>query len=246
MRHSSNKRANIFAKPPVSCAICVLRQRTLYQKAQDSGGYTLDSLRVGQVTVKKGQVIVSQEAQGGTAYTLYSGWAIRYRQLRNGRRQILSFYLPGDVIGFEATRSVRWEFGVRALTDVALCEFNTEELYSFLTHQPESRRHLLDAGCAVRLEADKRTISMSRLSAAERMVTLIQRLRVRQIFSGSSLPKFFFLPLRRYDFADALGLTPVHVSRTLSHFRQENILSIRQQTATILDEEKFHALCKEG
>jgi len=67
------------------------------------------------------------------------------------------------------------------------------------------------------------------------MVQLIMGLRERLLVRGLETDGSFLLPLRRDDFADMLGLTPVHVSRILGKLKRAGLLEIRNHRVTILD-----------
>jgi CRP-like cAMP-binding protein len=67
---------------------------------------------------------------------------------------------------------------------------------------------------------------------------LYQRLKYRGLNNGYTVP----FPLSQKDIADTLGLTSVHVNRTLHKLEKENLLSIHKHELTILDYEKLNAL----
>ena len=59
----------------------------------------IESFRSGARTVEAGQAVIDEFRPSPQLFTVYSGWAFRYKTLSDGRRQILNFLLPGDLIG---------------------------------------------------------------------------------------------------------------------------------------------------
>ena len=65
-----------------------------------------------------------------------AGWAFRYKTLEDGRRQILNFLLPGDLLGLQGELLATLPHGVEALTEVNLCAFATDAVPTFFRDLP--------------------------------------------------------------------------------------------------------------
>ncbi len=171
-----------------------------------------------------GQDLFSQGEPCRQVFMILDGWVCLYELLEDGRRQILHFALPGDIVGFRPD-SRSSPFGAQALSQVCLC--------------PISRSRLVEAaqanaGLAFRLacmlyddgaEAYERLTSIGRKTALERVATLLlelfYRLRRRVPLSrGETLQ----IPLTQTHIADAVGLTAVHVNRMLGLLRQKGVI----------------------
>ena len=70
------------------------------------------------------------------SYTVLSGWAFRYKTLPDGRRQILNYALPGDLLGLQGSVSDEMQHSVEALTDMMLCVFPREKLWELYSDYP--------------------------------------------------------------------------------------------------------------
>jgi CRP-like cAMP-binding protein len=124
---------------------------------------------------------------------------------------------------------------VQALTNITLCGFDagelTEEIYKSRGTVESLAERLVREGA----EADQRAVGLARRNAGERVAGLIlritNRLKKRDLAHGES----FEFPLRQEHIADALGLTPVHVSRTFSIMRGAGIISLDRNMITIKD-----------
>lgn len=178
-------------------------------------------------------------------FTLCSGWAFRYILLPDGRRHILTFYLPGDLISPQAMYSHPLWFSVQALTEVTLSTFNRESLLLAVFEEPELRTRFASL-CASSFEnQDRRVVTLGRLPAVERVGMLFCNMESRfiQLNQVSEDGSFPFV-LRQEHIADALGLTRVHVSRVLGQMRSDGIVKMEEGRMRILDRKWFDRLAR--
>lgn len=168
-------------------------------------------------------------------FVICSGWAFRFVQLPDGRRQTLSILLPGDVVSGVALFARRLSYSVQALTKVAYCRFNRGELLNSLTTRPEVLESLSNICLAENEQADDAITDLGRRSASERIGRFILRLMDRLAARGMVKDQSFEFPLRQQHIADAVGLTTVHVSRVIGAFRQSGLVEIGGGRLTIGD-----------
>jgi len=170
-------------------------------------------------------------------YTLYSGWAFQFKQIPDGRRQILSFLIPGDAITLESLcfPDLTLPFSVKSITGLFVCTFGIRDMIE-LTHRPGDQFMRLSGemrDSVARMNC--RLVDLGRRSALGRVAQLLleleSRLRARHLSQNGT----FHFPVRQEDMADALGLTPVYVNRTMDRLRQHNIISFDRQRMKILD-----------
>lgn len=179
----------------------------------------------------------------GTVGTIYTGWAIRYKLLEDGRRQILNILLPGDIFGFDGVLFERPQHSFQAVTDVSYGTVGGDRLRELLTTQPEIALALLRRLAAERRRLDRLVTSIGRCTAEERIASFIlelqARLRQRRIAHGNS----FNMPITQQHLGDHLGLTVVHVNRVLRRLRELGLLTFRDRVVIIHD---FDALAHLG
>src|ERR1700732_2468721 len=104
----------------VSCFECALRACGLFKRVSETELAVITDIKRDHLTLLAGTEIVRAEQDSPELYTLYSGWAFRFKTLPDGRRQILNFLLPGDLLGLEAAMFDAAVNGIEALTDVEL------------------------------------------------------------------------------------------------------------------------------
>ena len=166
------------------------------------------------------------------AQILLSGWACRVQMLTDGRRQIVSLMLPGDLIGMCRQRDPLASSAILALTDVATCL------------APEPREGQRGSGLAEAYALSgaldeayllRNITRLGRLSAYERTADLLLEIHERLTLAGIANGNMFPMPLTQEMLADALGLTSVHVNRTLQTMRRDGSVSLRAGTAVLSD-----------
>lgn len=160
-----------------------------------------------------------------------SGWACLARSLRDGRRQILTFLLPGDGVGFDLlTRSER---GVEA---IALTPLKVRYAQPGFTAGTERLARAF-AGTATDQQGRMidQVVRLGRQTAYERMAHLLLELHGRLAEIGEVRGESFHLPVKQEILADVLGLSLVHVNRTLQQMRREGLIDMRGSQMTLLD-----------
>ena len=166
---------------------------------------------------------------------VHSGWAARVRRLSDGRRQILSFILPGDLVSAGAVFSERLSFFVDAITDVRYAVCKRAPLDEILAQSPRLL-HALMAGClAEKAEVEELATDLGRRRAEERIARLFLQLKTRLEVLGQVSGMSFDMPLRQQHIADATGMTVIHVGRVLGALRNEGVIQIDGGVLTIAD-----------
>lgn len=167
------------------------------------------------------------------------GWAASSATLVDGRRQILSFLLPGDLVSTALVFGATAGRAIVAITNVTYRTFNRFEFQTLLSKRPDLLARFSRIWAEERVEADQLAMDLGRRTADERLARLIlklmQRLSARGMVRGQSME----FPLRQHHIADAMGLTPVHVSRVLTNFRRKKLIDIGGGFLTILNADEL-------
>jgi len=166
---------------------------------------------------------------------LCGGWGFRFLQLADGRRQILSFLLPGDLFSVASVFEERFHFSVKALTAVQISTMRRSEVQLRLTENPTLISALAKTCAAEAQSSDYIIAALGQCSAEERiaflLVQLMKRIAARNVIREHTYP----FPLRQQHIADAVGLTSVHVSRVLGAFRDRGIVEMSNGTLRVTD-----------
>ncbi len=175
---------------------------------------------------------------------LIQGWAGRLRMLPDGRRQIFHLVLPGDLIG----SCLRPHQPATAAT-VALTRVETTSaagLAALLGPAVPQASLSLTAAC-VALEQEGETLlldqitRLGRQTAYERTAHLLLEIWERLAVVGLAEGNTFRWPLRQDTMADLLGLSVVHVNRTLQQLRRDGVIELRGGVAVLPEPERLQA-----
>jgi CRP-like cAMP-binding protein len=204
----------------VSCFECALRACGLFKPITPAELSSINDIKRDHLLLPAGSEIVHAGDDSPELYTLYSGWAFRFKTLPDGRRQILNFLLPGDLLGLQAAMFDVAQHGIEALTDVQLCLLPRRKVWALFERMPGLAFDLAWLGSREEGYVDENLTGVGRRSAAERAAALIIMLYKRARALGLVTEGAFAFPLTQQHIADALGLSLVHTNKTLARLRR--------------------------
>jgi CRP-like cAMP-binding protein len=175
-------------------------------------------------------------------YVNHDGWLFRYKILRNGRRQILNFILPGEIFGLQACLYKPSLYSVATITDVSLSAISASMLDNIFEQSPAASKALFWAAVCESAVLGEHLIDAARRSAYERISHFVLELFARLSRAGLTNERSFYMPLTQELIGDALGLTTIHVNRTIRSLRQDKLIEINGKSVTILDFEALSLL----
>lgn len=184
-------------------------------------GVRQDVLRQGEVPV--------------TAHVLLDGHTCRYRTLADGRRQITAVLVPGDVCDLEAVMRGRADYSVGALTPCTLGEIPADRVADPVGLDAEMTQALWRRLLRDEAIAREWLVSMGKRTALERLAHLFCELWVRLKAVGLTRDDSFDFHITQAELADVLGLSCVHVNRTLQELRRTELIEMTRGSLTILD-----------
>ena len=175
---------------------------------------------------------------------LVQGWACRQRMLPDGRRQIFDLVLPGDLIG----SCLRPQRPAPAAT-VALTRVETANAATFAAAvsgpAPQASAALVDACAALEEQGETLLLDqitrLGRQTAYERIAHLLLEVWYRLAVVGMVESNSFAMPLRQDTMADLVGLSVVHVNRTLQQMRRDRLIELRGGIAILLQPDRLQA-----
>jgi CRP/FNR family transcriptional regulator, anaerobic regulatory protein len=179
--------------------------------------------------------------QGGLHHCNYivkEGWLMLSRISKEGTRQVLRSVLPGDFLGFQPDLKGPYIDSAIALSDSVICV--VPDLLKICHTHPELALRLAWIGACDMTLAEIYLSSVVHKSARERIIFLALELYLRLKHRGLNRGFTIQFPLLQEDIADTLGLTRIHVNRTLKALAKEGLLKIENHELTILD---YDAMC---
>ena len=217
----------------LTCYECALRACGLFKPIAAEELSSINDIKREHLLTPAGAEIVRAGEDCPELYTLYSGWAFRFKTLPDGRRQILSFLLPGDLLGLQAAMFDAALYGIEALTDVQLCVLSRRKVWALFGEMPSLAFDVTWLGSREESIVDENLTNVGRRTATERVAALIVSLYKRAKALGLVADETFTFPLTQQHIADALGLSLVHTNKTLARLRRMGMFTRTNGTMTL-------------
>jgi CRP-like cAMP-binding protein len=182
-------------------------------------------------------VILRHGEQRNQTLLIRSGWACTYVLLPDGGRQITDYHLRGDLV-FHVDPARKGPYdSLQAISELSVFEIPSREFMDVLKSAPTLTACVFAAFARYKAISSEHLTSLGRRKASIRTAYLLLELGVRLAKVGLADEEGYDCPLTQNDLADALGLTPIHMSRTLRELRQADLVSLHNGRLTFLDRE---------
>ena len=171
---------------------------------------------------------------------LLEGMACRYKLSADGRRHILSFHIPGDIPDIQSLFIDIMDHSLGVLVPTTVMAIPHQRMCSIIDEYPRIahvlwRESLIDA--AVFREWIVIRDRPAYMRVAHLLCEHFFRMQAIGLTDGNACP----LPITQAQIGDALGLSLVHVNRTLQELRRDNLIRLERGTLTVLDEDRLIA-----
>ena len=198
-----------------SCAQCPLRRCAALRAFSPDELAFVQELKTDELRVDPGASFLREGASSDHLYTVLSGWAFRYKMLPDGRRQILNYALPADMVGLQGSLMREMEHSVEALTPLTLCVFPRSKLWELYAKLPSLAFDITWLAAREEQLIDENLLSVGRRSALERTAFLLLHLFTRAQEAGLTKSNSIQFPFTQQHLADTLGMSLVHTNKTL-------------------------------
>jgi len=188
----------------------------------------------------KGNVDILVEGDAPrSAFVITRGMACRYRLLADGRRQILTFLIPGDFIDMHVLLLNSIDHFISTIGRTRLAAIDRDTVIDIVLRHPRIKAAFWWSARQEDAMLRERIVALGRRSARGRVAYLLCELVWRQRAAGMIKDNAIRLPLTQTDLADALGLTAVCVNRVLQSFRRDQLITLAQRRLILHDVERL-------
>jgi CRP-like cAMP-binding protein len=186
-----------------------------------------------------GEDMIAQGDRTGGVRLLLDGFACRYKVLEDGRRQIVAYFVPGDLCDLRVFILKRMDHSIGALGASRVAIIAPDDILRLTSHFPNLTRALWWSTLVEEAVAREWIVNIGQRNARERMGHLFCELLFRFRAVGLSQGNSCTLPLTQLELAETLGLSSVHVNRTLQELRRQKLITLEGGTLTIEDFDKL-------
>jgi CRP-like cAMP-binding protein len=193
--------------------------------------------RADTVLVKSGQPL-------NVSMLVLDGWLVRSKDLPSGERQVMEIHLPGDFADLHGFTLKRLDHDLIAITECVIAYVPHERLTELTEKYPHlTRVYWLSTNIDAAITREM-ALSLGQRSALSRMAHLFCELHTRLAIIGRTDDDTFEFPLTQRELGECLGLTVVHVNRTLQELRRRGLVQAENRRVTITDRRGLEALAE--
>jgi CRP-like cAMP-binding protein len=182
--------------------------------------------------------------EGGSAqhlFALHTGLVKMVKSLENGKDRITGVLFPGELFGLESLTDLAYPITAVALRDCEICAAPREDFSTFLQTNPDLAigmvRFLVGELERVRTQVTDMSFKDARMKVATFLLSLLSH-----DTPATNENLTLTLPLSRQEISEVLELSPETVSRTLSAFRREQLVTARGRQMVIQNRADLEAV----
>jgi CRP-like cAMP-binding protein len=180
---------------------------------------------------------------GNRAFLIEEGWGYTYKLLKDGSRQIIDIGVAGDILAMRSLLLQSSDVAAAMATAGVVRELAWSSFESVVVSAPRAAAALLWASSVDEALVAERLVDVGRRNAPQRVAHFMLELGTRLFSVGLANGQTYKCPLSQSLIADALGLTPIHLNRTLRQLRLANLLVAKDGLVTILNRTALESLC---
>ena len=239
----SGQNGRSFSSRRYPCENCPLRPLPVFREFEKQELAYVSKFKKGELAVDKGATVLVEGSHSAHLYTVLSGWAFRYKLLSDGRRQILNYSMPGDLIGLQGSVMGEMQHSIEALSPMLLCVFERENLHELYRNHPDLAYDITWLASREERMLDENLLSIGRRTALERTAYLIAFIASRAAIVGLN-GKAVQIPITQQHVADTLGLSLVHTNKTIRKLIDRKLIVWRDGGCEVVDREALKDLAR--
>ncbi len=231
-----------FSKLKAACSNCNLHELCLPRglNAEDLG--KLEHIIKGSRPINKGDAIFRAGDTFSSFYAVRSGSVKVYIMNETGEEQIVGFYFPGEIIGFDAIDQHQHICSAVAMEVTTFCSLPYNKINEICMEIPDLQNQIFRLMSRELSSENKLLLTISKRNAEERIATLLVTLSSRFHSLGYSA-KEYNLPMSRQEIGSYLSLTIETVSRLFTKFQRNGLVTINKKAIRLDNLPALHSMC---
>ncbi|AWN43833.1 Crp/Fnr family transcriptional regulator [Methylobacterium durans] len=207
----------------------------------DADKATLEALCTRTREVEARQDLIQEGERPEVVHLVMSGLACRYKVLPDGKRQILAFLIPGDFCDLHVAILGFMDHSICTLSRCTMVAISSESIAELTLNHPRITRALWWATLVDEGILREWLTGMGQRSSEAQTAHLFCELLVRLQAVGLAASNSCQLPLTQNELSDALGISAVHMNRTLQQLRSDGLIVLAKGMLTVPDVARLQA-----
>lgn len=214
------------------CEKCQVRSVAACAVLEEGELSQLESIAINK-TFAPGATIFDEAEDAPSIFNVTEGTARLVKLLPSGKRQIVGFAYPGDMLGLSAHGN--YTCSAEAISPVKVCRFPRKKMLALLEDFPLLKTRLLDIAAEQLSGAQDQMLLLGRKTPIEKLASFLLRL-VGTHRSCDARQKNIDLVMTRSDIADYLGLTIETVSRTFTKLKTDGLITLAGKHRVVIND----------
>jgi len=206
-----------------------------FTRLSDQEKQAVEALGSHQRLVDAREDIIREGDVLDAVHLILEGFACRYKVLPDGRRQIIAHFIPGDFCNLRAFILAEMDHNVGTLSKVRVATIKRRTLINLTDGYPRIAQALWWSAMVDEAITREWIVNVGARTAAERVAHLLCEHYLRMRAVGLAVANTVEMPITQTELGDTLGLSTVHVNRTLQDLRAEGLIVLRERTLTVVD-----------
>ncbi len=198
--------------------------------------FVIKDFTPGQYVLREGDKVLQSSF-------VISGFVFRHKIVADGGRQIVAIHLTGDFVDLQHIMLDYADHNIQALTPATLVQFPSDQLLDLAYRHPDIGKALWLESLIESATFREWVVNVGRRNARVRTAHLLCELAIRREAAGLGPRDSYELPMTQEQLGDSLGLTSVHVNRTLKGLEAEGLILRSKRAVTVAD---WHGLQRAG
>ncbi|MCJ2079843.1 Crp/Fnr family transcriptional regulator [Methylobacterium sp. J-090] len=214
-----------------------------YEALSDQDRWALDGLVLRTRQVGAHVDLIREGEAPENVHLILDGFACRYKVLPNGQRQIMAYFVPGDFCDLNVFILDEMDHNIGTISPCRVVDIPRRSIDEITARYPNITKAFW--WCALVDEAVLREwlVNIGGRPPNQRIAHLLCELHTRLEAVGCVTDNSFSFPFTQIDLADTMGLSNVHVNRTIRELKALGLITLKQRTLTILDVDRIKAYC---
>jgi len=231
-----------FSKIKATCSNCNLHELCLPHGLQATDLKKLEVVVKGSHPIEKGKHLYRTDDIFESFYAIRSGSVKVYVINESGEEQIIGFYFPGEIIGFDGIEHHKHLTSAVALETTTFCSLPYDKINDICMQIPDLQNQMFRLLSREISNENQLLLTINKRSAEERIASFLISLSSRFKKLGYSA-KEYNLPMSRQEIGNYLGLTIETVSRLFSKFQRNGLVTINRKSIRLENLPAIHAIC---
>jgi CRP-like cAMP-binding protein len=185
--------------------------------------------------------IITEGDRPDDVHLLLEGWAGRYKTLPEGARPIMAFLIPGDICDLHISLLNRMDHSIGALSRCKVAFIPRETILTIMKENQQLTNALFWSTLVDEAILREWLVNLGHRPADKRVAHLICEMMLRSKSVGLTSDDSFDLPLTQEELGDSMGITSVHMNRTLQFLRSEGFITTNGKRVTVTDTDRLIA-----